>query len=374
VVLGRAVPVAARSGRGGIEPVDETISRTANRKMKITHHPPQLRLGLGLGTLLMVFASSLAVRAQTCLTSDDMDSATRTALQTTAGRYFDMAARGDGGSLRQNSIPGVAADFAGVQAVITDNKDNFAGVQPVTQLQVLLKAEGAAPLQRAEFLCGLFSANGQTANSSEFVIPNLPPGNYGVVVLNPKTAKGPYAVSFVLQQQGADWKLAGFYVKATMVGAHDGNWFADRARAFKAKGENHDAWFYYLEARDLLSPVNFMYTQITDRLYDEMQQVKPPDLPPTQLASAGKTYKLIDMFPTVSGKELDLVVRYESPDVSDSGKTFQENTSVMKALIDKYPELPEGFEALVVRAVEPSGRDYGSLCHTTAGVLPLCPK
>ena len=67
-------------------------------------------------------------------------------------------------------------------------------------------------------------------------------------------------------------------------------------------------------------------------------------------------------------------MRYESPDVSDSGKTFQENTSVMKALIDKYPELPEGFEALVVRAVEPSGRDYGSLCHTTAGVLPLCPK
>jgi hypothetical protein len=303
-----------------------------------------------------------------------MDSATRTALQSTAGRYFDMAARGDGASLRQNSIAGVAADFAGVQAVITDNKANFSGVQPVPRLLVLLKAEGTAPLQRAEFLCGLFSANGQTANSSEFVIPNLPPGNYGVVIFNVPTTKGPYAVSFVLQQQAADWKLAGFYVKATTVGEHDGNWFADRARAFKAKAQNHVAWFYFMEARDLLSPLNFMYTQVTDRLYDEMQQVKPSDLPPTQLAAPGKSYKLIDMFPTISGKELDLVVRYESPDVSDSGKSFQENTAVMKALVSKYPELLEGFESLVVRAVEPSGRDYGSLCHTTAGVSPACPK
>lgn len=310
---------------------------------------------------VLLFTASLPSGAQTCLTSDDMDAATRTTLQSTGRRYFDMAARGDANSLRQNSISGVAADFGGVQSVINDNKDNLSGVAPVARPPVLLKAEGTAPLQRAEFLCGLFSANGQTANSSEFVIPNLPPGNYSVVIFDAATAKGPYAVSFVVQQQGADWKLAGFYVKATTVDSHDGNWFAERARAFQAKGETHDAWFYYVEARDLLSPVNFMYTLTTDKLYDEMQAAKPADLPPSDLASSAKTYKLIDMFPTISGKELDLVVKYQWPDVSDSGKTFQENVAVMKALVAKYPELRKGFEGLVVRAVEPSGRDYGSL-------------
>ncbi|MCU1295834.1 MAG: hypothetical protein JWO91_112 [Acidobacteriaceae bacterium] len=312
-------------------------------------------------TLVAVSALSSSASAQTCLTSDDMDAATRTALTNTANKYFSMAAKGDGASLRQNSIPAIASDFTGIQNVIDDNKANFSAGSASARPPYLLKAEGTAPLQRAEFLCGLFSANGQTANSSEFVIPNLPPGNYAVVILDVTTPKGPYTDSFVLQQQGTDWKLGGYYVKQSAVGGHDGNWFADRARAFKAKGQTHDAWLYYIEARELLAPVNFMYTQKTDKLYDEMQTVKPADLPPSDLNAGAKTYKLTDEFPTISGKDLDLVVKYQSPDVSDTGKTFQDNMAVMKALVTKYPELRDGFEGFVARAVEPSGRDYGSL-------------
>jgi hypothetical protein len=33
----------------------------------------------------------------------------------------------------------------------------------------------------------------------------------------------------------------------------------------------------------------------------------------------------------------------------------------MKALLAKYPEFRDGFAGIVVRAVEPSGRDYGSM-------------
>ncbi len=310
---------------------------------------------------LFVIACAGLVQAQTCLTSDDMDAATRTALTNTANKYFAMAAKGDGASLRQNSIPAISSNFTGIQNVIDDNKANFSGATATARPPYVLKAEGTAPLQRAEFLCGLFSANGQTANSSEFVIPNLPPGSYAIAVLDVTTPKGPYTVSFVLQQQGTDWKVGGYYVKQSAVGGHDGDWFADRARAFKAKGQTHDAWLYYIEARELLAPVNFMYTQKTDKLYDEMQTVKPSDLPPSDLNAGAKTYKLTDEFPTISGKELDLVVKYQSPDVSDTGKTFQDNMAVMKALVTKYPELKEGFEGFVARAVEPSGRDYGSL-------------
>ncbi len=146
-----------------------------------------------------------------------------------------------------------------------------------------------APLQRAEFLCGIFGAQGQTRDSAVFVIPNLPPGNYGDRHSGRGVRlKGAYTVSFVLQQQGADWKLGGFYAKLTQIAGHDGNWFADRAREFKAKGQNHNAWFYYGEARELLVPVPFMATATTDRLYDEMQTVKPADLPPADLTAGGK--------------------------------------------------------------------------------------
>ena len=112
--------------------------------------------------------------------------------------------------------------------------------------------------------------------------------------------------------KAGDWKLGGFYVRLTQVAGHDGNWFADRAREFKAKGQNHNAWFYYGEARELLVPVPFMATATTDKLYDEMQTVKPADLPPVDLTAGAKTFKVTDLFPVPVGQDFDLVVRYQS--------------------------------------------------------------
>ena len=324
----------------------------------------KLPLGISLPVIMLIFCAGLS-HAQTCFTASDMDEPTRTALLNTAKRYFDMAARGDSAALRQNSIPSVAADFFGIETVIKDNQANLSGAQATPRSPFLLKAEGTAPLPHAEFLCGVFGKVGQTADSAVFEIPNLQPGSYGVFTLDVPTAKQKYAVSFVLQQEGKDWKVGGFYVKEMQIAGHDGNWFADRARAFKAKGQNHNAWLYYLEARDLLVPVPFMYTQTTDKLADEAETVKPADFPANgktvDLTAGGKTYRLTALFPVTVKQDLDLAVKYQSPDVSNTTQTFQDNTAVMKALIAKYPELRDAFDGVVARAVEPTGRDYGSL-------------
>jgi hypothetical protein len=248
---------------------------------------------------------------------------------------------------------------------VKDNQANLSGAQATTRPPFLLKVDGTAPLARAEFLCGVFGKVGQTADSAVFEIPNLRPGNYGVVILDVPTAKQTYAVTFVLQQESKDWKVGGFYVKEAQIAGHDGNWFADRARSFKSKGQNRNAWLYFLEARELLVPVSFMYTQVTDKLADEAETVKPADLPingnTVDLTAGGKTYHLTALFPVAVKQDLDLVVKYQSADVSNATQTFQDNTVVMKALVAKYPEFRDGFDGVVARAVEPSGRDYGSL-------------
>jgi hypothetical protein len=310
---------------------------------------------------LLIALSAIGAPAQTCLTTNDMDEATRSALVATGKRFYDLAAHGDAASLRQSAITSLATNFSGIEGAVKDNQANLSAAQPEQRPPFLLKAEGNEPLARAEFLCGVFGSQGQTRDSAVFVIPNLPPGNYGIVTLEAASAQGAHTVSFVLQQQAADWKLGGFYVRLTKVAGHDGNWFADRAREFKAKGQNHNAWFYYGEARELLVPVPFMATATTDKLYDEMQTVKPADLPPADLTAGTKTYKITDLFPIPVGQDFNLVARYQSADVSDTGRTFQDNAAVMKALVAKYPELRDAFAGIVVRAVEPSGRDYGSM-------------
>jgi phage tail sheath gpL-like len=127
----------------------------------------------------------------------------------------------------------------------------------------------------------------------------------------------------------------------------------------------HNAWFYYLEARSLISPLSFMSTLATDRLYDESQSLQPADLPAAgksiTLTIGTATYKLTAAFPEAVGNDLDLIVRYESANVANTSLAYQENVNVMKALVAKIPEVRDAFAAVVARAVDTSGHDYGTL-------------
>ncbi len=304
--------------------------------------------------------------AQTCLTSDEIDAATKSAIQNTATRYFDMVSRGDSASLKQSAIPALASNFGGLEGTIKENQASLAGSHATPRAPYVLKAEGTAPLARAEFLCGIFGAAGQTANSTEFVIPNLPPGTYGVAILDVTTQKSPYTVSFVLQQSGTDWKLGGLFLRPAQIAGHDSKWFLDHANAFKAKGQTHNAWLYYLQGRELALAVPFMETQAIDKLYDQESSMKTPDLPAggntaDLVAPGGKTYKLITVSPLPVQQNLDLLVRYQTASVADTGQAFQENMAVMNALITKYPEFRDAFDGVVARGVESSGRDYGTM-------------
>jgi hypothetical protein len=184
-------------------------------------------------------------------------------------------------------------------------------------------------------------------------------------MLDASSSKGPYTVSLILQQIGSDWKLGGLYITAAQSGGHDKDWFLTQARDYKSKGQNYDAWLYYLQARALASPLPFMSTAATDKLYDESQKAQPADFPgdakTADLSAGTSTYKLSALFPEVVGSDLDLIVKYQVADVSNTNQAYQSNIAVMKALVTKYPELRTAFAGIEARAVATSGQDYGTL-------------
>jgi hypothetical protein len=294
-----------------------------------------------------------------------MNTAVRTALETAATRYFEMSARGDAAALKQNSIADVAANFAGIEAAVQENNAALDGAHATVRPPFLLTADSAQPMARAEFLCGVFDKSGQTKDSAVFVLNNLPPGKYGVTILDVSGGQAAITLTFVLQQAGPDWRLAGFYARSSQAAGHDAAWFIQRAREFKAKAQNHNAWLYYREAIALSAPVDFMSTLSTDKLYDETQAAQPSDVPgegrTVELSAGGKAYPMSDIFPLAVGNDLDVVVKYQAADISDTARAFQENSAVIKALVGKFPELREAFAGVVARAGDPSGRDYGTL-------------
>jgi len=333
----------------------------ARRNLRI----PALRAALAILTFSILVYLPLSVAAQSCQTSSEMEDATKAAITAAAQRAFDLAAKGDAASLRQSAIPSLAAAFSSAEATVKDHQQDLAGAQTAARLVFLLDAAGTAPIPNAEFYCGVFGKTGQTSSSAVFSLDNLPPGKYAVVVLDATSSKGRTSFSLVLQQEGTDWKLGGLFIKSAQVAGHDSDWFVARAREYKTKGQLHNAWLFYLQARSLTSPVPFMSTQATDKLYDESQSVQPTDLPSNgktaDLPAGTTTYKLTAIFPEAVGNDLDLIVKYQAADVSNTNLAYQSNVAAIKALVAKYPEIRDAFAGVVARAVDPSGRDYGTM-------------
>lgn len=313
-----------------------------------------------LSFLLIAAWSSRAI-AQTCDSGTDLNPATKSAIESAAQRYFTMSTQGDVAGLKANAIAAVAGNFTGIEQAVVDNKKYFGEGQPVVTGTYLLDASQLKDAQRADFYCGIYNS----AQRVGFSVPDLPAGRYAVVIQKVSGDKDPVTLTMILQEMGGNWKLAGYYPRLNAIGGHDGDWYLTQARQFKAKNQLHDAWFYYLTAWDLLAPVNFMSNPQLDKIAQEMESSRPADLPsaqsPLDLSVAGKVFKITELAPVPVGNDLNLRVRYQSADASNRALAFQDNMAVIKGIVGKYPELRDAFNAVIARAVDSNGHEYGSL-------------
>jgi hypothetical protein len=311
--------------------------------------------------VLLIAAGVSRAWAQTCDTGNDLNAATKSAIESAAQRYFSMSAQGDVAGLKANAIPAVAGNFGGIEQAVVDNKKYFAEGQPTVAGTYLLDATQLKAAQRADFYCGIYNSPQRVG----FSIPGLPVGRYAVVIQKVSGDKDPVTLTMILQEMGGGWKLAGYYPRLNAIGGHDGQWYLTQARQYKAKNQLHDAWFYYLTAWDLMAPVNFMSNLQLDKVAQEMETSRPADLPsaqaPMSLSANGKVFKVTELAPVPVGNDLNLRVRYDTADASNTSVAFQDNMAVIKAIVAKYPELREAFTAVIARAVDSGGHEYGSL-------------
>lgn len=306
-------------------------------------------VALGLAMLLLTFAVG-QLAAQNCYTAAEMEPAVRASLEGTAAQDFRSA--------QQNvSAQQASADF-NIGDVIAANPELFQGQASIRSVYLLDNTRPAGA--RGEFFCGIYNSPNRVA----LIFNGLPAGRYGIVIQD-VTGATPGTVSWVLRQNASQWRVAGLIPKLGLFAGHDGNWYLSQARAYRAKGQNHNAWLYYKIALDLLQPLGALNTPQLERLDDEAQQTMPPDLPvsgrPYDLSLDGRVFRLTEVFATPVGSSLDLVVKYQQPDISDTTKTYQSNMAVIRGLAGRYPELRSAFAGVVARAVTPAGQEYGTL-------------
>jgi hypothetical protein len=326
-----------------------------NRDGFSTNHHRVTRTGL---IMLLAWALGPAALAQTCFNGPDLDAPTRNAIESAARKYLDMSVHGDVAGLKSNSIPAITGDFGSIERAVVTNKEFLAEGPPTMTGTYLLDASQAkAALPRADFYCGIYNSPDRLA----FFIPNLPPGRYAIV-MQKVAGKDPITLTLILQEMAGAWKLAGYYPRLTSVGEHDGQWYLAKAREFKAKGQPHNAWFYYLTAWELMAAVDFMSTPQLDKVADEMQAARPADLPtsaaPMGLTANGTVFKADEITPVPIDNNLYLRIPYVTPDAANPRLAAQDNLAVIKALVAKFPELRDAFYAVIARAVDDKGDEY----------------
>jgi len=308
-----------------------------------------------------LLAAASAAEAQICFNGPDLDAPTKNAIESAARKYLDMSVHGDVAGLKANAIPAITGDFGSIEHAVVTNKDFLAGGQPtITGTYLLDASQAKAPLPRADFYCGIYNSQDRIG----FFIPNLPPGRYAIV-FQKIDGKDPITLTLILQEMAGGWKLAGYYPRLDSIGGHDGQWYLAKAREFKAKGQAHNAWFYYLTAWDLMAPVNFMSTPQLDKVADEMQAARPGDLPsaaaPMSLSVNDRVFKVTEITAVPIDNNLDLSILLVTPDAATPRLANQDNMAVIKALVAKYPEVRDAFFAIVARANDNSGHEYGSV-------------
>ncbi len=311
--------------------------------------------------LLLLAGVVLAPAARAgCAASAEMDAATRAALERAAQSYFQMAARGDLVGLRLNAAAALASDFAPVEAAVRANHAAWAAAQtPQVRAEYLLEPEGATPQERAEFYCGVWATPGFTL----FVLNNLAPGRYAMVTLEAQSGANLYRLSLVLAERERTWKLAGFYPRLANIAGHDGAWFWEQARAYKSRKQFRNSWFYYLTARELLLLVPFMSNQQLEQMSSELAGLPPQGLPgekPVDFLAGGKVFRVAQVYVVPDDDGLQLVLQHQVADASESGPTNAQNLALIQGWVSTYPEYREAFTAVVARASDASGHDYGS--------------
>ena len=313
--------------------------------------------------------ASFSAWAQTCQTRDEVPELSRKAIENAGQQVLDQAIRGDVGAMRASAITSLQSSFGGIAAAVSDHKAVFAGDHAQIRTLFML-ATGETPTPDGHFYCGVFAASGQTATSAEFDIPGLPAGKYAIVIYDLAGAEGPHALTMIFQDAGG-WKLAGFYIRPESAAGHDGLWYLQRARDYKAKGQNHNSWFYYVNSWNLMAPVNFMSTKLLSTINQEASIVRPKDIPEegsaTAFSSNGRTYKITEMSVVRGRTNIDLNIKYSVPSTADSKAVQDDARNLCNAYVTQYPELKEGFNNILAHAVDPSGGDV-------AGLVELNPR
>jgi hypothetical protein len=309
--------------------------------------------------------------AETCTTQSAMAPADRDALTAAARNMAQKVAANDSEGLRALTIAQYAKEFTPIQNVVGGTSARVKGGTPVVEQVYLLdasdlKANPDGTPGNAQFLCTL---NKSTAEA-DFSIPGIPAAKYGFAIVEMRGIAVPWRMSFLLQQAGGQWQMAGFYPRPMTAAGHDGLWYWTQARTLTKSKEPWSAWLYYQQAEALLNPANMIQSSHLEKLRNEQTAAAPPTISSGVSANAPLVVKGADgaeyhftslgVDDSLAKEKVDVTARLKVDQIGDPAAARKRNVDAMNALVAAYPELRKNFHGVWIFAEAPGQNPYAT--------------
>src|SRR5271156_6540760 len=209
-----------------------------------------------MGRLLCLFVAAPLLAAQlaageSCTTQSEMAAADRDRLVATALVLAQKVQANDVEGLRALALPEYDKNPGPMTNLVASVSPKLKDAALVVEQVYLLDASGLGsgvdgkPAD-AEFFCSL----NQSSAAADFLIPGLPAGRYGFVIVHAASVKAPWSLSFLLRQERG-WSMAGFYPKPLTAAGHNGLWYWREARELAKQGQRWNAYLFYRESQTL---------------------------------------------------------------------------------------------------------------------------
>jgi hypothetical protein len=308
--------------------------------------------------MALCLLSATSAEAVTCTTQAEMKEPDRTAIVTAVRAIASRMQANDANGVKAATIPSVAGNFGGIASSIQRLNPDLAGATLAVTSVYDLDATDAQPGEDAvQFFCGV------AANDLHviFNIPRLPAGHFAFAIVEATGVKKPQRLSMLLEKNAGTWQLAGFFPRPLLSAGHDGVWYWERARAFNKAGHPWSAYFYYQTAAYLLLPAEFVDSNNFDKLIQELRAATPGGLPGAQPMTVnvdGSPVSITNLRTDSALGGFDLVVRYETADVSNLAAARTKSVALMKALLALHPDWKEAFHGMWVFAVAPNQQPF----------------
>lgn len=185
------------------------------------------------------------------------------------------------------------------------------------------------------------------------------------VIIEGKAKNNRWAFVLWLIAAEPEWRIAGFEIRPITILDRTAADLWTLARQEKERGDAFNAYLLYVSAAQLAYRGPDLQLGIQPEIMKELSALKLPSelsgKPPFDWKFSDQTYHVLTIGPIGVGSTFDLRIVHQVAQTGDDQELERQNQALIKDFAAAHPDYSRVFDGLVVQALMPNGRGFGTV-------------